>query len=113
METPRGFLKFGVVLNSGPVLKIGAWVYNRSGCDPPLSVTTWGGGSWGGRLEGVGGGVGWRVSVGGLEGGWGGGSAVTWGGGGLARWGGLRATHYYHMHTSRRDVCLGRVWGSC
>ena len=21
--------------------------------------------------------------------------------------GGLRATHYYHMHTSRGDVCLG------
>ena len=24
--------------------------------------------------------------------------------------GGLRATHYYHMHTSRGDVCLG-IWG--
>ena len=35
------------------------------------------------------------------------------GGGGFPRWGGLRATHYYHMHTSRGDVCLGRVWGSC
>ena len=32
------------------------------------------------------------------------------GGGGFPRWGGLRATHYYHMHTSRGDVCLG-VWG--
>ena len=28
-----------------------------------------------------------------------------WGGGG-----GLRTTQYYHMHTSRGDVCLG-VWG--
>ena len=25
-------------------------------------------------------------------------------------WAGLRVTHYYHMHTSRGDVCLG-VWG--
>ena len=32
------------------------------------------------------------------------------GGGGGARWGDLHATHYYHMHTSRGDVCLG-VWG--
>ena len=37
----------------------------------------------------------------------GGGSAA---GGGVPRWGGLRATHYYHMHTSRGDVCLGG-WG--
>ena len=29
--------------------------------------------------------------------------------GGFPRWGGLRATHYYHMHTSGGDVCLG-VW---
>ena len=28
-------------------------------------------------------------------------------GGGVPRWGGLHATHYYHMHTSRGDVCLG------
>ena len=28
-------------------------------------------------------------------------------GGGFPRWGGLHATHYYHMHTSRGDVCLG------
>ena len=48
---------------------------------------------------------------GGLEGLWGGGSAV--GGGGFPRWGGLRATHNNHMHTSRGDVSLGRVWGSC
>ena len=35
-------------------------------------------------------------------------------GGGFGRWvvpkvgggGGVRATHYYHMHTSRGDVCL-------
>ena len=55
-----------------------------------------GGGIWGGggRLEGV----------------WGGGGAAVGGGGPK---GGLRATHYYHMHTSRGDVCLGRVWGSC
>ena len=44
----------------------------------------------GGRLEGVGGGV------------------RLWGG--FPRWAGLHATHYYHMHTSRGDVCLG-VWG--
>ena len=64
---------------------------------PQLSVKTRGGGGrgafWGGsRLEGVGGGVRPR------------------GGGGFPRWGGLRATHYYHMHTSWGDVCLG-VWG--
>ena len=34
-------------------------------------------------------------------------------GGGFPSWGGLRATHYYHMHTSGGDMCLGRVWGSC
>ena len=34
-------------------------------------------------------------------------------GGEVPRWGGLRATHNNHMHTSRGDVCLGRVWGSC
>ena len=28
-------------------------------------------------------------------------------GGGFPRWGGLRATHYYHMHTSWGVVCLG------
>ena len=33
-----------------------------------------------------------------------------WGGGSQGWRGGLRATHYYHMHTSRGDVCLG-VWG--
>ena len=34
------------------------------------------------------------------------------GGGGMVvrRGGGLRATHYYHMHTSRGDVGLG-AWG--
>ena len=36
-----------------------------------------------------------------------GGPAVA---GGFPRWGGLHATHYYHMHTSRRDLCPG-VWG--
>ena len=53
---------------------------------------------------------------GGVQGGClgGGGSAggCRWGvrpGGGFPRWGGggLRATHYYHMHTSWGDVCLG------
>ena len=29
---------------------------------------------------------------------------------GFPRWGGLCATHYYDMHTSRGDMCLG-VWG--
>ena len=38
------------------------------------------------------------------------GGRVGHGGGGFPRWGGLRTTHYYHMHTSRGDVCLG-VWG--
>ena len=47
--------------------------------------------------------VGWRVGGGGV-----GGSA---GGGGKVGGGGLCATHYYHMHTSRGDVCLG-AWGS-
>ena len=46
-----------------------------------------GGGSGGGRLGGVGGGF--RL------------------GGGFPKWGGLRATHYYHMHTSWGVVCLG------
>ena len=31
-------------------------------------------------------------------------------GGGVAKVGGLRATHYYHMPTSRGNVCVG-VWG--
>ena len=44
---------------------------------------------------------------------WGGGGGSAGGGGGgvMAAWpggGGLRATHYYHMHTSRG--CLG-AWG--
>ena len=51
-----------------------------------------GGGGGGGRREG--GGIGRR----------GGGGLAAWPGGG----GGLRATHYYHMHTSRG--CLG-AWG--
>ena len=37
----------------------------------------------------------------------GGGGFGRWGGGGFPRWGGLRVTHYYHMHASRGDVCLG------
>ena len=62
-------------------------------------------GGGGGRLQGLGG---WG-SAGGCVGG-GGGSAM---GGGVPKVGGLRVTHYYHMHTSRGEVCLGRVWGSC
>ena len=59
-------------------------------------------------LGGGGVGVGWGGSWGG-----GGGGGVSAGGGGggigsLAGGGGLRATHYYHMHTSRG--CL-RAWG--
>ena len=83
---------------------------------PQLSVKTWGGGGGGGGVGwrvcvGGGGGVGWRVWGGGVgRRVWGGGSA---GAGGFPRWGGLHATHYYHMHTSREDVCLGRVRGSC
>ena len=51
-----------------------------------------------------------KTCRGGGGGGWGvGGSAGVWVGGGgvgsLAGGGGLRATHYYHMHTSRG--CLG------
>ena len=38
---------------------------------------------------------------------WGGGGYWLFGRGGVPRWGGLRATHYYHMHTSKGDVCLG------
>ena len=59
---------------------------------PQLSVKTWGGGSWGG-----GGGGGRREGGGGGGGDW-----------QLSRGEGLRATHYYHMHTSRVCVC---VWG--
>ena len=61
---------------------------------PPAICENLGGGAvWGGRLEGVEGGV--RP--------WG-------GGGGVPQLGRLRASHYYHMHTSREEVCLG-VWG--
>ena len=59
---------------------------------PQLSVKTCGGG---GELGRGGGGVGERVGGGGII-------------GSLAGGGGLRATHYYHMHTSRG--CLG-AWG--
>ena len=65
---------------------------------PQLSVKTRGGGGGGGAGGGSSGGGG---SAGGCRGGI---SAV---GGGFSRWGGLRATHYYHMHTSL-GVC---VWG--
>ena len=33
------------------------------------------------------------------------------GGGGFPRWGGLRATHYYHMHTSRGGCVSGAGLG--
>ena len=52
-----------------------------------------GGGQLGGGLAGGGGGVG-----------------GTAGRGGVSKGEGLRATHYYHMHTSRGDMCLG-AWG--
>ena len=56
---------------------------------PPSYLSKlWGGGGWAGGA--VLGGVGWRCGKGG-------GSAVG-------------GTHYYHMHTSTGDVCLG-VWG--
>ena len=68
--------------------------YNRSSCDipPQLSVKTRGGGG------------GQGVDLGGSAGGYRGGISA---GGGFPRWGGLRATHYYHMHTSWGVVCLG------
>ena len=59
-------------------------------------------------LKGRGSSGGGGVGGGQREGVWGFGGLA--GGGGFPRWGGLRATHYYHMHTSRGDVCLG-VWG--
>ena len=64
--------------------------YNRSGCDPPPSYLSKLAGGGGGRREGRGGVL-----------------AARPGGGG-----GLRATHYYHMHTSSVCVCvcLG-AWG--
>ena len=71
----------------------GATTTGPDATPPQLSVKTLGG-VGGGRLEGVCGGGG-RLE------------------GGFPRWWGLCATHYYHMHTSRGDVCLGRVWGSC
>ena len=49
-------------------------------------------------------------SLGGSAGGCGGGRGRLDAGGGCPRWGVLCATHYYHMHTSRGDACLG-VWG--
>ena len=60
---------------------------------PQLSVKTCGGGQGGGRSAG----------------GWGGGGGISSSaGGGPKGGGGLRATHDYHMHTSRGCVC---VWG--
>ena len=53
---------------------------------PPLSVKTWGGG--GGWLEGL-------------------------GGGGVRPVGGPTRDPQQPHATSRGDVCLGRVWGSC
>ena len=62
---------------------------------PKLSVKTRGGGGGGGW------GWIWGGSAGGCRGG------ISAGGGGFPRWGDLRATHYYHMHTSWGVVCLG------
>ena len=65
---------------------------------------------------GGGGGVNWRVLGGGSAGGcvWGVRLEGVWGGVRLLEGGGgLRVTQYYHMHTSRGNVCLGWVWGSC
>ena len=74
---------------------------------PPPAICQNLGGSWrGGRLEGV---VGGGRPEG--RGGFGRGGGGWWSQGGVA-WG-LRATHYYHMHTSTGDACLGWVWGSC
>ena len=73
--------------------------YNRSGCDPPpsyLSKLAGGGGGGAVGAPGGGGGVGGRAA---------GGGGGDWQ---LSRGEGLRATHYYHMHTSRVCVC---VWG--
>ena len=75
--------------------------YQRSCCDtpPPAICENLGGGGGGGLGVVVGGG-----RLGDVGGGF------QPRGGGVPRWGGLRVTHYYHRHTSRRDVCL-RVWG--
>ena len=62
---------------------------------PPAICQNLGGGVRGGSARGCGGGGG---DIGGLA------------GGGSQGGGGLRATHHYHMHTSRGDVCL-EVWG--
>ena len=87
----------------------GATITGPDATPPPAICQNLGGGGCravgGGWLEGVGGG-------GRLEG-LGGGRPEGVGGGGFGRWGGLRTTHYYHMHTFKGDVCLGRVWGSC
>ena len=64
---------------------------------PPSYLSKLGGGGGGGGGQGVD--LGW-----GRLGGVGGGFRP---GGGVPRWGGLRATHYYHMHTSWGVVCLG------
>ena len=67
---------------------VSAQNYNQSGCDPLASyLSKLAGGGGGGRWEGGGGGY--------CQ---------------LSRGEGLRATHYYHMHTSRVCVCLG-PWG--
>ena len=62
--------------------------YNRSGCDTlPSYLSTLGGGGacWGG----------------------------CGGGGGFPRWGGLRATHYYHTHTSEGGCVSGAGLATC
>ena len=90
-------------------------VVTDDGCNRWRLEVTDGGCNTGGQLQSVlmrptpqlsvktcrGGGVGGRV---------GGGLAARRGGGGSQEGWGLRATHYYHMHTSRGCVCLG-AWG--
>ena len=67
---------------------------------PPSYLLKPGGGG-GGQLGGSAGGLG------GGGGGWLEGLGRGSPGGVPKVGGGLRATHYYHMHTSRVDVCLG------
>ena len=74
----------------------GATTSGPDATHPQLPVKTPGGGAiWGGgSVEGVGGGGGSATGV-----------------GGVPKVGGLRATHYYHMHTSYGEVSGGLgVW---
>ena len=80
-------------LNSAPYHG-GATTTGPDATHPPTICQNSGGGG-GGVLGG---------SAGGCRGG------ILAVGGGFSRWGGLRATQYYHMHTSWGGGCLG-VWG--